>query len=330
MTIQPQTIAISRTDSLGDVVLTLPIAGLIKKKFPNCKIFFIGKKYTESLIRSSEFVDSFLDVDEILKEPNLLKIHQINTIIHIFPNIRLAKVAYQIGIKNRIGTSHRFFHWLYCNKLVNFSRKKSNLHESELNLKLLKPILGEINLSKSDLVPFYGLEHIVPQKEGNSIKKIIIFHPKSKGSARDWDLSNYIQLSQALDSEKYTIYITGTVAEKEILHATMPDFFQKIQAQDVMGKFDLKQFIDFIACADALVACSTGPLHIAAALGKAAIGIYPNLKPMHAGRWAPVGKNAIAISSKNDCNMCKIPSNCLCMKMILCENVAEIIKSKFN
>lgn len=56
---------------------------------------------------------------------------------------------------------------------------------------------------------------------------------------------------------------------------------------------NLKQFISFIAAADGLIAASTGPLHIAAALGKVALGIYPPIKPMHPpGRWAPLGKNA--------------------------------------
>ncbi len=39
----PVNIIISRTDSIGDVVLTLPVAAVLKKYFPEIKIGFMGK-----------------------------------------------------------------------------------------------------------------------------------------------------------------------------------------------------------------------------------------------------------------------------------------------
>ncbi len=48
------------------------------------------------------------------------------------------------------------------------------------------------------------------------------------------------------------------------------------------GRLDFTQLIAFIANAMMLlVATSTGQLHIAAALGKRAIGLYPSIRPMH-------------------------------------------------
>ena len=36
--ISPKNILIVRTDRIGDVVLSLPMAELVKKKFPDCKV----------------------------------------------------------------------------------------------------------------------------------------------------------------------------------------------------------------------------------------------------------------------------------------------------
>lgn len=58
-------ILISRTDNLGDVILTLPIAGILKKEIPGCYILFLGKKYTKPIIEACENVDEFIDWDEI-------------------------------------------------------------------------------------------------------------------------------------------------------------------------------------------------------------------------------------------------------------------------
>jgi len=49
-------IIISRTDNLGDVILTLPMAGILKQRFPDSTIIFLGKKYTKPLVDACEFV----------------------------------------------------------------------------------------------------------------------------------------------------------------------------------------------------------------------------------------------------------------------------------
>ena len=50
-------ILISRTDSIGDVILTLPMAGLIKKNYPDSVIFFLGRTYTKETIALSKHID---------------------------------------------------------------------------------------------------------------------------------------------------------------------------------------------------------------------------------------------------------------------------------
>ena len=78
------------------------------------------------------------------------------------------------------------------------------------------------------------------------------------------------------------------------------DLFKIDGVLDVTGKLSLSELITLIASCDALVAASTGPLHIASAAGKRAVGIYSERKPIHPGRWMPVGKNAVYISKKRD------------------------------
>ena len=73
-----------------------------------------------------------------------------------------------------------------------------------------------------------------------------------------------------------------------------------------------------------MVAASTGPLHIAAALGKYVIGIYPPIKPMHPGRWAPIGKNASYLVLDKKCNKCRNNSHCDCIEDIN----PELVKNK--
>ena len=138
-------IIISRTDNIGDVVLTLPMAAALKKKYPDCQLLFLGQSYLKPLIDCCENIDEFLDWDAISKMPGnegakALKNTGAEVFIHVFPRPEIAKMAYKAGIKYRIGTSHRFYNWLNCNKRVDFTRKDSLLHEAQLNFALLSPL----------------------------------------------------------------------------------------------------------------------------------------------------------------------------------------------
>jgi len=90
-----------------------------------------------------------------------------------------------------------------------------------------------------------------------------------------------------------------------------------------MGKLSLQELNSFISQADGLVSSSTGVLHLASALGKYTIGLFPPLKPIHPGRWGPIGKNATYLVHDKECNRCSGGTPCPCMKAIAVEQVQE-------
>jgi ADP-heptose:LPS heptosyltransferase len=313
-------IIISRTDNIGDVVLSLPLAGFLKRQMPEAKIHFIGKSYTQPVIESSQYIDYFLDRDQVVADSALLKNTGADTIIHVFPDKEIAKAAKDAGIPVRVGTNHRFFHWLYCNKLVNLSRKNSSLHEAQLNFKLLHPLGIEYSPELSDIPGLYGMQpEATPLPDEIKAhlptgKFILILHPKSKGSAREWPVENYMALARLLPAEKFQLIVTGTETEGELIKAQQPGIFDLPHVYDATGKLSLKQLITLIAQAHGLLACSTGPLHIAAALEKHALGIYPPIRPMHPGRWAPLGTKAEVLVLDKNCEDCRKSQDCHCIR----------------
>ncbi len=325
-------IIISRTDNLGDVILTLPMAGILKQEIPGCHILFLGKKYTKPLIDACEYVDEFLDWDDLssIQHPassiSSFTALKADIIVHVFPRKEIQKLAKTAKIPLRIGTSHRWYSWLYCNKLVHYSRKKSNLHEAQLNLKLLEPLGIRENFTLQEIASFYGLTKLpnspVHQLTSSPTHQFnLILHPKSKGSAREWGLNNFSRLINLLPEEKFRIFITGTKEEG----ALMKDFLYQYRNRvtDMTGKLSLAELLSFINSCDGLVAASTGPLHIAAALGKRAIGIYAPMRPIFPERWSPLGENATYLVLDKKCNACKKSGNCECIRAIKPEQVVE-------
>jgi len=286
-------ILISRTDSIGDVVLTLPMAGLLKSIFPDCEVHFLGSSYTKDIVLRSENVDYFHDWLKLQSNPTALTKIGLDAILHVFPNKKVATMAKNAGIPTRVGTSHRLFHWWTCNKLVNFSRKNSSLLEAQLNAKLLEPFGYTEVPSAGQLLQYIGWKNddisseFIPKNE----KFNLIFHMKSKGSAFEWPLNRYLELAKTLES-KTNIILTGTEEEGEEIRKTIPEIFDLTHVHSTLGKLTVKQLVSLIGLSDGLLACSTGPLHIAGVSGIHALGLYPNIRPMDAGRWGPLGTKA--------------------------------------
>lgn len=328
-------ILISRTDSIGDVVLTLPMAGIIKQQLPGSKVIFLGRNYTKDVVNLSEHINEFVSYDEILKlsaqeQVDALKQLNASHIIHVFPVKHIAQLAKKAGIKYRIGTTNRLWHWFTCNVRISLSRKNSNLHEAQLNAKLLAPLNIKTDFSTEELAAYYGFTKIpvLEDQFGQWIdrdKTKIILHPKSKGSAREWGLDNFSKLISELDKNKYTVYISGTQQEGELVKELLQKHPEVI---DLTGKLSLQQFIAFINHCDVLVAASTGPLHIASALDKKAIGLFAPMRPIHPGRWKPIGLNAHYLVLDKNCADCKQNKDCHCIREIQTAEVINVIEKK--
>jgi len=123
----------------------------------------------------------------------------------------------------------------------------------------------------------------------------VILHPGSKGSAVEWGLANFAALIRLLNDGPYTTIVTGTQAEADHYRTVLP--LDHPSTIDAGGKLSLRELIAVIGASDALVAASTGPLHIAAASGKRAIGLFASKRPIHPGRWAPIGPDAHALTA---------------------------------
>ncbi len=334
LNIEEGTVIISRTDSIGDVLLTLPICAALKRDFPKMKIVFLASSYTIPVVKRCQAVDEIMDATELLNSPTVMQLEKLraikaDAIVHVFPNKVIAQLAKKVKIPHRIGTSHRSFHLLTCNHRINFTRKKSNDHEAQLNFHLLEPFgysklptLDEINSNLN----YFQADNIAIPIEFESDKKKIILHAKSQGSAVEWPIQKYQELAHRLVTSGFRVYFTGTEKEgKEIRKNVV--FSENIL--DTTGKFSLDQLISFIDNSDGLVACSTGPLHIAGSLNKICIGLFTPKKPMHPGRWMPLGKNSSTITAHEVCK-CANKKKCNCLEDITVELVFNQIHEKLK
>jgi ADP-heptose:LPS heptosyltransferase len=301
-------VLVSRTDRIGDVVLTLPLCALLTEKL-GAEVIALSQEYCRPVFEACPHISEVLQWDAVEKrgraQRDLLANCHADVVLHVYPRIAIANAALAARIPLRIGTSHRWYHWATCNELEHYSRKRSALHEAQLNIRLARRLLGDVAPSMESLARLTTLQ---PRTQlPREVEKLldpsltmVVLHPGSGGSGREWPLDRWHDLAWSLEAESFQFLISGSQTERLALEpwlATLPP-----HAVDIMGRLDLAELIALLARVDGIVAASTGPLHVAAALGRHALGLYPPTPPMHPGRWAPLGPRAEYLAAAEPCD----------------------------
>ncbi len=293
-------IIVSRTDHIGDVVLSLPVFASLKKCLPESEIMAFVSDYTADVARSSPYVDDVITYkagDSIISTMMRFKIFQPDAILFLFPRFRLSAAAFLAGIPIRVGTNHRWYSFLF-NKKVSEHRKYSVKNEAEYNTALAE-VLGckEKSFDITLKLDVAALDHVKNFLRENNLNKFIVVHPGSSGSAFDWSADRFRDLVTRLpDNLQTKVLVSGTVEEHSLCESISKGIPGVI---NTAGKFSLLEFIALLSEAEAFISSSTGPIHLAAAVGTPVIGIYPNKRPMTPVRWAPLTDKKIILTPKD-------------------------------
>ncbi len=281
-------IGVLRTDRLGDMVLTLPLLQALHEQFPSASLELITRRYCQDLVQDLPFLSAvhYLDgapLSFVLQE------HLFDVLFFPRPVASEAWQAFRAAVPLRVGSAYRWYSALF-NARIHDHRSKAEYHEAEYNVRMVDMLTG--NTSKVNLVrPIVSdsarkdMEEIV-QREGLDLgRSFVIVHPGSGNSAIEWGAENFGRCAAQLSAQSgLQIVISGTEAEASKC-ATVAGYCP--QAINLCGRLTLSRLMPLIERTEVLIANSTGVLHVAAALGRAVVGLYPNSPTMSAARWGP-------------------------------------------
>lgn len=343
--IKPNNLLIVRTDRIGDLVLTMPLAEIVKRYYPNCKVTFLVRDYTKDILFNHPFIDQVISIKTKNKigllafwqNFKLMAKNNYDTVIIVSPNFKIALLLFLTKIKKRIGTGYRWYSLLF-NKKVFIHRKYAGKHELEFNVELLKEIgIDEkvtkeiVNYSlKVNKKSLKEIDNLFFTESIEQTKPLIIIHPGSGSSSVDLPINKFKELTEKI-SLNFEAEIITTGIQKEKTLCEMITVNESIH--NYAGKFSLSQLIALIYKCDLFISNSTGPLHIASALNKNVIGFYPNLLTCSAKRWGPYSARSKVFTPPKNCKDCKMEqcSNLECMNNIDINDVINYIKKlNFN
>ncbi|MFI5206990.1 MAG: glycosyltransferase family 9 protein [Gemmatimonadales bacterium] len=299
----PRRIVVSRVDGRGDVVMTLPLMGLLRERWPDTELCFLGGHHAAPIVGACGNVDRFAewpsDPADGAGRVEALAALDADVIVHAGPCREVAWAARRARIPRRLGTNRRLYHWLTCTDLVNVGRAHSGLHEAQLNVRTAALFLARTDFAVSDLAPKIGLTRVKPLAAKLAVlvdptRFNLVVQPMTGGSLPAWPLSRYTALTLALPPHRYQVFVTGSSEERQVLRPWLAQL--PAHVTDLTG-LSLEELMSFVREADGFVGACTGPLHIAAALGIRTLGLYPARSTRAVRRWWPLGDRVDVITA---------------------------------
>ena len=155
----------------------------------------------------------------------------------------------------------------------------------------------------------------------------VVLHPFSMGHGREWPLQHWVELARLLTAQDVPVVFTGSADERDRLAQAWPPAQRPPGVLDAGGRLDIGQLSVLLHGASAMTACGTGPLHLAAALGTPALGLYPPRKGVALDRWAPLGRAAVGVQAYRCCPHGRRCENaaCRCMAALAPQRVAQAL-----
>lgn len=233
----------------------------------------------------------------------------------------LARCLRGRGVSPRVGPLSKWSSWLFLDRGVWQRRSRGGRHESEYNLRLARALAGvgpagapaEAGDGDRDGAP--GALPPVPRlalspaqrergrrfraEEAGGAGTVAFVHPGSGGSALNWPAERFGEVAAQLAASGWRVFLTGGPADAEAVRRAAAAAGPGVA--DTAGRWDLREFLGVLSGGDVLVGPSTGPLHMAAALGLAVAGVYPPLPVQSIGRWGPRGERVRAVAPALDC-----------------------------
>jgi len=319
-------ILLVRPDGIGDEILSLPVATELRRAMPSARVRFLSSAYAAPVLAHHPDLDEVLTVTGRETMGDLIRIFRSGADAAVFlkPFRRLMTAAWLARVPLRVGTGYRWYSWL-LNRRVYEHRSDFSRHESAYNLGLLRGL----GLSPGEVAP---PRLVVTAEELRWARQLlngtpalrVVVHPGGF-SSRVWKPAHFRDLVLRMAREGRAVLLTGSTAERDKLLAAAQLSGWPDGVSDFMGQLTLRQLMAVIAESHAVVSMSTGPMHLASALGVPTVSIFDPRRNQSPTRWQPLGTGVVLRPEVPTCEKC-VYEACPywdCLDRITVETVAE-------
>jgi ADP-heptose:LPS heptosyltransferase len=313
--VSPRHILVSRTDKIGDLLLSLPVFQSLKEAFPQTRLTALVSSYAKEIVQGHPAIDG-VEVVEKEESPFRLasrfKKMNVDILIALYPRVSIVSAAWLAGVPERIGTAYRWYSFLLTEK-IKVHRSIADRHEVEYNLDLIKP-LGVTSFARKIQLPLTAgdrdfAKDLLKEKGIPFDGHYVAVHPGHRGSALNWKPKRYAEIIGKLIQKGQRVVLTAGAEETELV-SLVSTFLSAQGAKQkpvlLIGECTLKQLAAVYERADCFLSGSTGTMHLAAAMGTPTVSLFCPIPETTPVRWGPWGNESTVLTPKNtECADCR-------------------------
>lgn len=346
----PPKILILRLSAIGDVLHATPVARELKKLRPDCHITWLVSPPADILLQNNPHIDEVIIWDrrpfdnafasfnlpalwrELKKARNLLKRRHFDLVLDIQGLFLTGILARLSGAQRRIGIHERhegnpFF-------MSEMAPDIESSHKVHRYLSALVPLGFDMSTFTPGLTLNLspGLQNFAKnfwQQHGIDLHRpILMVTIRTTWPDKNWAPENFGKALQGLP-EQVQIVFCGAPHDEACIkkaQALLP-----CPSLSIAGQTSLTELAALLQSADLLLACDTGPLHIADAVGCKTLSLWGPTQP---DVYGPLTAGHEFIITPHACRRC-LKTKCqhqtnACMQAITPEMVAERLKAIFS
>jgi len=296
----PAKILVVRLGAMGDIVHALPAVATLKRSFPHAHLTWAVEPQWGALLRGNPHVDRLLWLDlpgwrrrwwrletcrKILAACGDLRAARFDLAIDFQGLLKSALVA-AAALPERIAGFHRsLLREKAAGLFYSHHSRASSLHVVERNLDLAAEA-GAARRCVEFPLPDYPPEGDLPASD------FVLASPVAGWKAKQWPPAYYAQLTRLLGERLgwplVINFAPGERSDAEPILREAPEKFCRLHLSSVEG------LIAATRRARAVVGIDSGPLHLAAAMGKPGVALFGPTDPARNG---PYGETFLTLRS---------------------------------
>ena len=274
---------IIRFSSIGDIILTTPVARILKNQL-NAEVHFLTKKAFASLVDHNPNIDKVHTLTEDIR--NLitrLKNENYDEIIDLHHNLRSQRIKFALGKPSTSFEKLNIEKWLMVQFKVN---KLPSVHIVDRYLKTIE----HLGVKDDGL----GLDLNIPGDKKLDIEETFGFKPNQYasvviGAAHQTKCMTAEQIIDLCDKLEMPVILLGGKDEIEKANLILAGVKNPL-VKSAVGQFDILQSASIIQQSGPIISHDTGMMHIAAAMQKPQVVVWGNTIPEF-GMYPYYGKN---------------------------------------
>lgn len=282
----PQRIALIKPSALGDIVHALPVLTALRRRFPQSHITWIVNRAYESLLRGHPDLDATLAFDRGALKKGVVSTAM--TAVRFAQSLRGAKfdmaidlqglfrsglMTFASGAARRVGlsTAREGASHFYTDIISTPGLKEA--HAVDRCWRVAEEF-GIVDEPKQFRIPIDAdAKTWVHSQFAKRERPWLVLAPGARWLTKRWPPEHFAQLARiAHDRNGATAVFIGTADEAPLAEQVIE--LAGVPSLNLCGQTSLSKLVAVLAAADVVLANDSGPLHIAAALGRPVVAPY--------------------------------------------------------